>query len=63
MSISKYPSHAADIDWFFSLRTSGPPSVMSWNNASMHVIWPASFPSFYWEGVFLSLTRFLHARD
>lgn len=63
MSISKYPSHAADIDWFFSLRTSGPPSVMSWNNTSMHVIRPTSPPPFCLEGVFLSLTRFLHTCD
>lgn len=63
MSILKHPSHAADTDWFFSPRTSPPLSVMSWNNASMHVIRPTSPPPFFWEGVFLSLTRFLHAYD
>ena len=63
MSISKYPSHAADIEWFFSLRTSARLSAMSWNNASMHVIRPTPSPPFCWVGVFLSLTRFLHTCD
>ena len=63
MSISKQPSHDADVDWLFSLRTSARLSAMSWNNASMHVIRPTSPPPFCWEGVFLSLTRFLHACD
>lgn len=38
MYISKQHSHAADIDWFFSPRTSGPMRALSRNNASMHVI-------------------------
>lgn len=63
MSISKQPSHAADIDWFFSPRTSAQLGVMSWNNASMHVIHLTPPPPFCWEGIFLSLTRFLHVRD
>lgn len=38
MSISKQPSHTADIDWFFSPRTSERLGALSWNNASVHVI-------------------------
>ena len=57
MSISKQPSYAADIDWFFSLQTSARLSAMSWNNASMHVIRLTPPPPFCWEGYFF------HSRD